>query len=165
MNSIVIVNEIWFDGEMRNILFVVLIVGVFLGVGVLAYVSYSGRTDNKNIDVDVKKGVEKSEESGVTESELELQGERKSFVVEGSNYKFEPNEIRVKKGDIVEITFSNSEGSHDFMIDEFEVATNILSVGDEESVEFIANKTGVFEYYCSISDHRQSGMVGKFIVE
>lgn len=49
------------------------------------------------------------------------QGTVKEFVVEGNNFKFAPNEMRVKKGDTVKITFKNTGGLHDLVIDEFKV--------------------------------------------
>ena len=32
-------------------------------------------------------------------------------------------------------------------------------------VEFTVDKTGTFEYYCSVGQHRANGMVGNLIVE
>ena len=63
------------------------------------------------------------------------------------------------------VTFKSMGGMHDFMIDEFEVATNQIGDGEEEEMEFVADKIGTFEYYCSVDGHRQLGMVGKLIVE
>jgi len=89
----------------------------------------------------------------------------KEFTVTGENYVLSPSTIRVKKGDRVKITFENSEGFHDFNIDEFDVATERISEGQEETVEFVADKTGTFAYYCSVGNHRDSGMEGRLIVE
>lgn len=90
----------------------------------------------------------------------------KVVTVTGSNFKFDPVEIRVKKGDTVRVLFkSNGEFPHDFVIDEYEVATNQLNAGEEEEVEFVADQAGTFEYYCSVGNHRAMGMVGKLIVE
>jgi len=89
----------------------------------------------------------------------------KSFTVVGSPFKFVPGEIKVKKGDTVKITFKNSSGTHDWSLDEFNVKTNVLQGGQEQTVQFVANKTGSFEYYCSVGSHRQMGMKGTLIVE
>ncbi len=89
----------------------------------------------------------------------------KSFNVTGQNFSFTPNEIRVKKGDTVKVTFT-SNGTHDFVIDEFNARTAVLRTGDApQTIEFVADKTGSFEYYCSVGSHRQMGMVGRLIVE
>ena len=89
------------------------------------------------------------------------------FDVHGSNnYRFNPAEIRVKKGDKVRITFSSEEGFHDLVLDEFNVATKrFRSDEGEETVEFVADQIGEFEYYCSVGDHRARGQVGKLVVE
>ena len=63
------------------------------------------------------------------------------------------------------ISFKNSGGTHDFIIDEFNVATKRLNGGEQDAVEFTADKTGSFEYYCSVGQHRQNGQVGTLIVE
>lgn len=91
--------------------------------------------------------------------------EAREFTVTGSNFKFEPKIITVKKDDRVRIIFKNAGGTHDFKIDEFNVATKQLKDGETETIEFVASQTGRFEYYCSIGTHRQMGMVGTLIVE
>jgi cytochrome c oxidase subunit II len=92
-------------------------------------------------------------------------GQVKSFTVTSSSFKFSPAEMRVKKGDRVKITLNNTQGFHDLTIDEFNVATKQINGVGTDVVEFVANKTGTFEYYCSVGNHRQMGMVGKLIVE
>lgn len=87
------------------------------------------------------------------------------IAVEGGMLYFKPNEIRVKKGEKVTITFTNVEGMHDFIIDEFNAKTKIIRAGMSETIEFTPDKVGEFEFYCSVMDHRQQGMVGKLIVE
>lgn len=89
----------------------------------------------------------------------------KEFVVDGSNFKFSVAEIKVNKGDKVRIVFNNVEGFHDWVVDEFNVRTQKLQAGKSETIEFVADKFGTFEYYCSVGSHRQMGMVGNLIVE
>ncbi len=88
-----------------------------------------------------------------------------SFDIKGLNYSYDVKEIKVKLNDTVKINFINTEGMHDLKIDEFNVATKIIKTGESETVEFVANKTGTFEYYCSVGQHRANGMWGKLIVE
>ncbi len=89
----------------------------------------------------------------------------KEFTVTGSNFAFAPNTISVKKGDTVKITFKNADGMHDFKIDEFGVATNKISGGQSDVVSFVADKSGSFEFYCSIGKHRALGMKGTLVVK
>lgn len=91
-------------------------------------------------------------------------GSVKTFTVTGKNFSFSPSTLTVKKGDTVKITFSNSGGIHDFVIDEFNVQTSRINGGQSQTVEFIANKAGSFEYYCSVGTHRQMGMRGTLTV-
>jgi cytochrome c oxidase subunit 2 len=85
--------------------------------------------------------------------------------VEGGNYFFKPNEIRVKKGQKVTIIFTNAGGIHDFVIDEFNVRTQPIPGGQTATISFTPDKTGSFEFYCSVANHRQMGMKGTLIVE
>ncbi len=89
----------------------------------------------------------------------------KEFTVTGKNFSFAPSTLTVKKGDTVKITFVNSAGFHDFKIDEFKVATARIGSGKQETISFVADKAGSFEYYCSVGDHRAMGMKGALIVQ
>lgn len=97
--------------------------------------------------------------------EMMMKDEIKTFTVTGKNFEFNVEEIRVKKGDKVKINFTSESGFHDWVVDEFNAKTAQVLTGKSSSVEFIADKTGTFEYYCSVGAHRQQGMVGKLIVE
>ena len=85
--------------------------------------------------------------------------------VEGGMFFFKPNEIRVKQGEKVTINFKNTQGMHDFVLDEFNVKTEVVQSGESTTVEFTPDKKGSFEFYCSVGNHRQMGMKGTLIVE
>ena len=89
----------------------------------------------------------------------------KEFTIRGGMFWFDPKNITVQKGDTVKIIFTNTEGTHDLVIDEFNVATKKTNAGESDTVQFVADKMGTFEYYCSVGNHRQMGMVGKLVVE
>ena len=89
----------------------------------------------------------------------------KKFTVKGLNFSFDVKEIKVKKGDTVQIVFKNTEGMHDWRVDEFSAATKKIKQGEEDTITFVADKAGTFEYYCSVGQHRAMGMKGKLIVE
>ena len=94
-----------------------------------------------------------------------LQNSIRQFTVIASDFKFDVKEIKVKKDDRVRIIFKNAGGVHDWVIDEFNVRTKQLQVGQQETIEFIVDKTGQFQYYCSMGAHRQMGMWGTLVVE
>jgi plastocyanin len=93
------------------------------------------------------------------------ESDMQTFEVSGVNFAFSTEEIRVKKGDKVKIVFTSESGFHDWVVDEFNAATEQIKAGNTTSVEFVADKTGNFEYYCSVGQHRAQGMVGRLIVE
>src|SRR3989344_5822683 len=84
----------------------------------------------------------------------------KEFTVSAQNFSFDPSTITVNKGDKVRIVFKSVGGTHDLIIDEFNAATKRVSSGQTDSIEFVADQTGNFEYYCSVGDHRAMGMKG-----
>ena len=92
-------------------------------------------------------------------------GAVKEFTISAKNFNFAPNTMTVKKGDRVRITLANGDGFHDLVIDEFGVATKKINTGMTEVVEFTADKTGSFEYYCSVGSHRMMGMKGTLVVQ
>lgn len=94
-----------------------------------------------------------------------MQNTTQKITVTGSNFTFSPKTLTVKKGQPVELTFKSSGGAHDFVIDEFNIKTQITPGGQSETVTFTPDKTGTFNYYCSVGNHRAMGMQGTIIVE
>lgn len=89
----------------------------------------------------------------------------KEIVVEGSNYKFAPYKLTVKKGVKTRILFKNKEGVHDFRVDELNIQTAVIREGEEDFIEFTPEKSGTYEFYCSVGNHRAMGMKGTLTVE
>lgn len=89
----------------------------------------------------------------------------REITVTGGNFAFSVKSLTLKKGQKVRLTFVNTEGMHDFKLDEFGVATKRLKTGESETVEFTPDKTGTFEAYCSVGAHRAMGMVTAVTVE
>ncbi|PIR76784.1 MAG: hypothetical protein COU32_00205 [Candidatus Magasanikbacteria bacterium CG10_big_fil_rev_8_21_14_0_10_42_10] len=90
-----------------------------------------------------------------------LTGKNFSFFMDGQTAPV----LKVKEGSTVHIDFTSEGGFHDWKIDEFSAATERVQSGDTTSIEFVANKKGTFEYYCSVGSHRANGMFGTLIVE
>lgn len=93
----------------------------------------------------------------------------KTLVVTGEDFAFfmdgqEAPEITVNVGDTVRIEFTSTQGFHDWVVDEFGAATEQVQMGDSTFVEFVADKAGTFEYYCSVGEHRANGMFGSLVV-
>lgn len=94
-----------------------------------------------------------------------LNGNVREFNVSGSNYMYSPGLMRAKKGETIKIIFHNIEGLHDFKIDQLKVASQLLEENDTHTVTFTASEAGAFEYYCSVTNHKALGMVGKITIE
>ena len=73
--------------------------------------------------------------------------------------QFSLREITVNKGDTVRILVNVTKGTHDFKIDELNVAS-ATPTGSVTVIEFVANKAGEFVYYCTMPDHRKNGQWG-----
>ena len=69
------------------------------------------------------------------------------------------NEIIVNKGDIVIINVNTTKGTHDLNIDELNVHA-ATPTGKVTPVQFIADKSGEFVYYCAMPGHRENGQWG-----
>lgn len=140
---------------------VVLVLG---GVGWWAYSSNSTPTPSPAPEVSQAQPVP-TPAGTVASSEPATESSVKEFTVTGSKFKFEPAQISVKKGDKVRVVFKNAEGMHDFIIDEFKAKTKQIKEKESETIEFVADKAGSFEYYCSVGTHRALGMKGTLVVE
>jgi len=92
--------------------------------------------------------------------EANATGEVKEFTIDATNYEFDLKEIKVNKGDTVKITLENSQGMHAVKFEGYN-----KEVQGNKTISFVADKTGEFEYICSIfcgTGHDK--MVGKLIV-
>ena len=72
-------------------------------------------------------------------------------IVEVEIHQWNPNSIVVNKDDTVVLKISNPRGSiHSFAIPQFGVSTgNLEPRGGTETIEFVADKTGVFTFICN----------------
>ncbi|MFQ5496986.1 MAG: cupredoxin domain-containing protein [Nitrosopumilus sp.] len=68
-------------------------------------------------------------------------------------------DITVSKGNLIEIHFINEEknehgeySTHNLNIDEFNVHTKDLGYFQTETITFLADKVGTFDYYCTIHE-------------
>jgi nitrite reductase (NO-forming) len=75
-------------------------------------------------------------------------------------------DLKAKPGDTIELKLIIGDGGfHDLAVPDLGGATQqIGGNGKEASVSFKAEKSGVFNYYCTVPGHRQAGMQGKLII-
>jgi len=74
--------------------------------------------------------------------------------------------LKVHQGETVQINLVNGEGAqHDIVIDQYGARSDmVVGKGASSSLSFTANKTGEFNYYCSVPGHRAAGMEGRIQV-
>lgn len=103
--------------------------------------------------------------TGTENENTQATGVVREFTITSEGLVYNPKQIEVNEGDTVKITYVNTLGFHDLVIDEYNVATKQLPAGQSEVVTFVADKAGTFEYYCSVGTHRQQGMWGTLTVK
>ncbi|MGQ9425722.1 copper-containing nitrite reductase [Gilvimarinus sp. F26214L] len=89
------------------------------------------------------------------------------FISESGSTKGEVNpDLRVPEGAVVQINIVNQDGAvHDIAIPEFGVKSQqVIGRGAATAVVFRANKSGEFEYLCTLPGHKAAGMFGALIV-
>lgn len=105
-----------------------------------------------------------TDNSSVEAANTSLNGPVKEFTVKGINYSFSPSTITVNKGDVVKVNFIDEDGTHNLIIDGYNIGTQTVRGGGQDSFQFVANKTGAFNFYCGVAGHRELGMQGTLIV-
>ena len=104
-----------------------------------------------------------SEDKEIKES-IQTTGQAKEFTITASQFKFEPNKIEVNKGDKIKITAYSNDVSHGLALPEFEVYL-YLEKNNPKTIEFIADKSGKFQYFCNaFCGDGHGNMKGELIV-
>ncbi len=103
--------------------------------------------------------------SSMPSSDSGSMSETKEVIISSSNFKYTPSLINVNKGDKVKITLKNNGGMHDLFIDGYNIQTKIIESGQEDSIEFTADKAGTFDFWCTVGKHKAMGMVGRLVVQ
>ncbi|MDO8642443.1 MAG: cupredoxin domain-containing protein [Candidatus Woesearchaeota archaeon] len=124
--------------------------------------------EDEQIEDEELKGAESTPETDIPSEEPVSVSASTATVREitmtAKNWEFDPSTIEVNKGDRVVLTITSVDVKHGFSIDDFGVAIT-LEPGKIVTTEFVADKAGTFDFYCSVycgSGHRD--MVGKLVV-
>ena len=147
-----------------NLIFGLVIV---LVVGGIVYATAPKQTsiNNSGKETSISSSSQAMVEKDSAKSSSELMTKNiKEINMEAGSFYYKPNTITVKKGETVKIVMHSVSMMHDFNIDELNVRMPIVKNGDTGTVEFIADKVGTFEYYCSVGQHRANGQVGKITI-
>lgn len=83
------------------------------------------------------------------------------IIIEAREFSLSPNQISMNKGDNVTILFKNAGTvAHNFTIDKLGIRIDPIQPGDSETINFIANQAGTFDFRCSVIGHDAAGMKG-----
>ena len=156
------------------ILGVVLVIAIV--VGFVSFMTYKNKSNSEVMTTDnATDSMTNESESTLNSTESATQkmndekttntGDSVSVSVEGGNFYFKPNTINAKVGQTVKVTLNAVSMQHDFVIDALNVKSATIQSGKSTTVEFVPTKAGSFEFYCSVGNHKQMGMVGTLIVE
>lgn len=107
----------------------------------------------------------KSETPPVVVSETAKKDHIVAINMEAGSFYFKPDKISVKVGDTVKITFKAVDMMHNFYLDEFGIRGPDVKSGSTETLEFMADKSGTFQFYCNVGSHRAKGQTGTLTVE
>lgn len=150
--------------------FALLIALILIGGGAYWYTQRTAAPMDTSVDVTIPANTNTNPTPAPTvpsstTTDTGAAGTVKEITVTNNGMSFTQKTLSVKRGDTVKVTFKNTGGTHDWVIDEFPGArTKVLQAGQEETVTFVADKAGSFEYYCSVGQHRANGMWGTLTV-
>ena len=89
-----------------------------------------------------------------------------TYNVEMKDIAFAETELTVPANTEITINLTNTGAStHNFTIDELNVASGDYAAAQTGTVTFTTGEPGEYVYYCSIPGHKEAGMVGKLIVQ
>lgn len=83
------------------------------------------------------------------------------------NGNWNPVTITVREGDVVRLKIRNVETvAHGFSLPDFGAGITELKPGEVKTVEFTANKSGTFKFFCTVwCSQEHMAMVGEVVVE
>jgi plastocyanin len=83
-----------------------------------------------------------------------------------SQFRFQPDTVRVRSGQPVRLTYTNTDTTyHDWAVEGVRGADAGARPGQSSVMTFEAPGPGVYKVLCTVPGHEQLGMVGQLIVE
>lgn len=146
----------------RFLLAIVVVIVVALGISfVVARNQGSSSVIPSSKKVSTTPGI-----SGAPTSSVKETGNTREYTIEMKNGKYSLVTIAANVGDTVKITLKNNDTSfRTFNIDEYNIDSGVLSVGDSVTFSFVATKSGSFDYYSGSPLHHDEGFSGALIVK
>lgn len=136
---------------------------VYAGVYYLFLAKKGGYSQNQNQD---QTGQYQAPSSTPTAAESVAPSSVQEIMITGNEFAFAPSIINIKQGETVKITFKNiGKYPHNFTISDLNIQTKTIKAGEQDSVQFTADKAGSFSYVCTVGSHADKGMKGILVVQ
>ena len=135
----------------------------------LALILAGCQSQTPQADTTSKDG-EKTQESAVETQTVEQETStyQTEYDIDMTNFAFSVSQMQAKPGDTITINLTNSQGIHDLVIDELDAHSEHLDKGQTDTMTITIPENiepgTEFEYYCSVGNHRQMGMVGTLTI-
>ncbi|WP_282155978.1 plastocyanin/azurin family copper-binding protein [Cytobacillus gottheilii] len=147
----------------------------------LSFLLFGNQLDN-NLALSDSSISDKHNHGNQNDSKLE-EAQNVILNVHPSDFSYSPSEIIVEKNQATSITLNNHDQiDHDIEIKNisFQESSNSqhtehttggadfhlhASANSSADITFTPTKTGIYEFYCTIPGHKESGMTGKLIVK
>lgn len=89
-----------------------------------------------------------------------------TYNISAVEFKYTPNAITAKIGQMVTIVFSNNGTiPHNLTLEGLGIATQTINPGQTATIQFAAPAAGTYTFYCSIDSHRNLGLTGTLTVQ
>lgn len=147
-------NNIWYKALIALVL-LLLVVGGWLLYKKWAPADNDYKTDKKDSEISIPKNenIQPFNPNAPAFNEV---------VVVANEFSFTPSIIDVKVGERVRLIFRNQgEDMHNMKIDGLGLSTKTISGGQVDVIDFTAPATGIYDFICSVADHRLKGMRGQ----
>ena len=100
----------------------------------------------------------------INNKNIPIENSAKEINIVAYNFFYSTSEITVHKGDKITINLSSADGQHDITINDFNIQSTVVDLSNSTKISFVADKAGEFEFYSSIGNQKELGLVGKLIV-
>lgn len=151
-----------------------IVVGIVL-IAVVGYMVFNQNNSQEQVSEDamteeVKPSEDAMMEDKTSEEAGDAMGETDSvefdYEITMESYAFTPSVLEAEAGQTLRIKVTTLNGMHDFVIDELDVASQVLTEGKEEILEITIpeDAEGEYTFYCSVGNHRALGMEGTLTV-
>ena len=106
--------------------------------------------------------------TGVQQKPTVLGPEEKALVIKVDNFKFVPNDIKVRRGDILMLKLENAANTNHNLTIKTPQGATLLSVDipakGTASASVSIKQAGIYPFYCDKTMHSTLGMKGKLEV-